>query len=1104
MPTASQSNLKSYFKPTTTGAGSPTADRNAEKKGGSRPPKETSTKDKHLHHKANATEPQKNPNPKDSEEAGKAAPNDPHSPARAIKNDTKAGRYAEKQTPNRSPLKKQKQEEAESTEESKGPPLVSPPPQEKSNKDQGQEEGQQGATPTKQEEGETPAAKQEGQGDSGNKDQHPENNPEQKEQQAQATKAADKDQPPTNHNEGQEEKSTKSEGLDTINEGKKEDEEEEEVEEEEKKEQQPAQDQDEQQTQQSTEGEADQSNQGDDEGKPKAEDENQHMEEQEAKEDKGRGVSFSSDAKITHNLNLAKGVTDDWRTICPSAVEHKDHPAFSGNESEAKTYKTKVDDTLAKMEKESKGKIAFSNKGPPLDQLKKVVRNSFCPKKHEYNLEKNTIHAIRRLATRATKTPPRKILGDSFKWVQGKQDQAVLADDQCSRFWVACNHAFGGAWRYDRGPNENDWKDSVQEKETTQEQPKPNNPHNDSITLAAVKMPGEQLSKVPWQANQQEQTRVKAGLRGIDEALRESDSRARLLEFNPDKGAKPEPANRDTIARLTSFTQGSKYLEKWREPNKNDGNRGCTIHRIRIRHSIPIDELIPKMNAFLDNRVSFYKPLEVKKASIQEVETAKIGWLPGLNPKVVNLESYEKELRSCLTKRGCNLDVQLKADKIELNLEDSSLPPAYAIHIMGAKKHKDELEGALEALYSESTPSSELPEYVRTAMVNDISADDADADNEGTSFATILMANHISILKNQKVIEREDFKDLKGHRMGGDGTNLQKLLMSIVNPANKDPDNKYQLIRYVGQFASDPTKHNVVVDKKDYKTTKRLMNALPFSVEDCHGEKVAKEWITAEGIAKAKKMYTKSEDGCYKSALTAKLKRTAGRMASLDMNWGSEERAVEIEITREAITEPRIISQCLISNPELLEDFKIEGKKAKGKSSSSLGGCSMQKSESSLGKVSMGNSEATGKSRASGKSRSSLMYNLSIAESEESSDSGSLAAGLSMANSSITSKKSRGSLAGDLTMGDSEDESAGEDENQKQHEIDLSGMETDNEDEDESEMEDDDSDYPSATAGNKDPSLVSGRFTFLTYRLGCGVLDCKFFPFGRQYNHCRE
>ena len=254
-------------------------------------------------------------------------------------------------------------------------------------------------------------------------------------------------------------------------------------------------------------------------------------------------------------------------------------------------------------------------------------------------------------------------------------------------------------------------------------------------------------------------------------------------------------------------------------------------------------------------------------------------------------------------------------------------------------------------------------------------------------------------------------KDLYGNRIGGDGMNAQELFMSIKNPSSTDPNQAHCLFMHIGEFADDPSKVNVVVERDDQQACKSMIGTAYFSVSESYGEKVAQSWFTKEAIKEAKENYRKV-DGKYVSAVGEDLEELANCVTALDVNTGSADREVQIELLKDSFQAPNTAGPCLISNMEMLDGFrgvKVYKKKKLINTASSIGAHSVDKSETSIGQFSIEDSDSDGSHKTEGDNSmaaGSVMGDASIMESSADSDiSNSVVADASIAPSSAPSSK---------------------------------------------------------------------------------------------------
>ena len=669
-------------------------------------------------------------------------------------------------------------------------------------------------------------------------------------------------------------------------------------------------------------------------------------------------------------------------------------------------------------------------------ELHKIFKDSFRSKEFKVKLNPDTRKVARKLITRIAKTPP-SFLKSAFKFAVRNKDRASLTDSILVRWWVAANRFFGGAWRYEKGDTSSDWKDSVRTVNdknksgaATGLRPKTTNPYNKTYveTFVEMKVPAPRFDFSP-KGNQHEALTVKLTLKQLEESIKHAEPQARLLEFSPKDPAKPEVGHVEAYGKLTSFKLGSKFMDGWHRPNNSEVSRGYMDTRVIIRHSTDVEELLKKMQEYLQGKKPEYTPFDVKKASIQDRDIVSPFWLAGLAHKFVYKPNYEKTLKEILAKRGCKVDVKIKVKEVKLNKHDTTnKDPLYALFIHCAKKDEKKLYPHICEIYKPTAMNATLPEAAKCFAVPDVSSDTADAQAKGLNAAAKLMAHHKAITESHVAINTKDIKDLYGHRVGGDGMNLQELLMAIKHPSAQDSTAAHCLYMYIGPCEQDPSTYNVVVERDDQATCKSIISTAYFSIKEFFGEETAREWLTDEAIETAKASY-KEVDGKYVSALGNHLEELADAVVHLDMNVDSEQRALMVELLKDQMQTPKSTEPCLISGMELLDGFKkvtVCKEKKLFSSESSVVPHSIAKSECSIAEFSIESSDEGTPDNANGaasRKATSVMGDASIAESSVESDINvsSVMGDASIAVSTVPSKKGK-SIAEDLSIASSDNE----------------------------------------------------------------------------------
>ena len=356
--------------------------------------------------------------------------------------------------------------------------------------------------------------------------------------------------------------------------------------------------------------------------------------------------------------------------------------------------------------------------------------------------------------------------------------------------------------------------------------------------------------------------------------------------------------------------------------------------------------------------------------------------------------------------KGVRCDIKIGVKKVQLVKHDyNNKDPVYALHIFCARKDKLQVSQAIDEIYDVSALTANLPEAAKAYAVPDVADDDSDAQAQGLEYATELMAHHKAITDSLVSLEISDFKDLYGHRIGGNGMNLQELLMSIKHPSCEDPSNAYCLIQYVGPFAETPTKHNVVVDYDNQQMVKSLIKTLYFSILESYDETTASHWLTAEAINTAKASYAKV-DGAHVSVPQNKMAKLSGAIKNSGANCHSEAREIKVEMVKENLPKSKTMASCLISNLELLNGFPtstVSGKKKIINTNSSVAAYSLAVSECSAGNFSLDSKS-----------------NASLKTAEDASATGqSIMGDATIADSTVNSGQAAPSILGDASLAES-------------------------------------------------------------------------------------
>ena len=456
----------------------------------------------------------------------------------------------------------------------------------------------------------------------------------------------------------------------------------------------------------------------------------------------------------------------------------------------------------------------------------------------------------------------------------------------------------------------------------------------------------------------------------------------------------------------------------------------------------------------------------------------------------MNRPLYQKALKEKMIAKGVKCDIKIGVKKVQLVKHDyNNKDPVYALHIFCARKDKLTVSKVVDEIYDISALNATLPEAVKAYAVPDVADDESDAQAKGLEDATELMAHHKAITDSLVSMEVTDFKDLYGHRIGGNGMNLQELLMSIKHPSCEDSTNVHCLFQYVGPFAEDPTKHNIVVECDDQQLAKGLIKTLYFSILESYDETTASHWLTEKAIQTAKASY-KKVNGNYVSVLQNHMAKLSGAIKNSGVNCHSEAREIKVEMVKENLPQPKTMAPCLISNLELLNGFPtstVSGKRKIINTNSSVAAHSLIASECSVGQFSLdSNSNASPKTAEDASvAGHSIMGDATIADSTVNSEHAapSIMGDASLAESTVASKVGQLSIGADLSLAHTEDEDMEEDPEDEEEEVqttqvfvDLSAMEEDHKSEDEKEVEDEDTeeDTEEDATAMEDNSVHSG------------------------------